>query len=99
MGSHVDLKRAQVEKDGMLLGQAPDSDGQDYAKGMQMTLEAPELDKLGIQDPQVGKKYNVTGVMKVIGYNNGADGQQMIVQMTSLGLDKEEQRLDNMYGA
>jgi hypothetical protein len=99
----VNLKRAEIEKKGTLLGEAPESTEDDYTYGLRIHLEEPELQKLGLNDPEVGSQMPMVAVMKVVSYSKEEKGRSMTLLITDLGLpekkeDKEKQRAVVMYG-
>ncbi len=98
MPTQVDLKRSTVEQDGLLLGEAPDATGDEYYYGLTLRMEKPELDKLGLENPQVGAKHNIVGVIKIISHAKTDNGESLEVQMTSMGIQTgESDRVSKMY--
>jgi len=98
--SIVDLKRSQVEKEGKtLLGGPADAEKDDYFFGLTVTLEGPELDKIGLREPKVGSQIPFDAVMKVTGHRKADDGESVTLQITALGIKPSPgDRESAMYG-
>ncbi|MCP4127343.1 MAG: hypothetical protein GY753_09805 [Gammaproteobacteria bacterium] len=98
MPTQVDMKRSTVEQDGLLLGETPDETGEEYYYGLTLRLERPELDKLGLENPQVGAKHNIVGVVKIISHSKSDHGESLELQMVSMGVQTgDTDRVNKMY--
>lgn len=98
----VSLKRAEVEqKGGTLLGEAVDTSREDYYYGLRITLENPEMQKLGVAELKVGAEIPVMAIMKVRSFAEEETGKRAELQITHMGLKTpdEDQRPDMMYPA
>jgi hypothetical protein len=97
----INMKRAEVEqKGGTLLGEPVDASKEDYHYGLRITLEEPELQKLGLQDPKVGSKIPLDAIGKLVSYAQEESGRRAEILITDLGIKQppnEEQRTEVMY--
>lgn len=96
----TDLKRNSHERQGTLLGQAPDDDsGPDYHFGLTITLEEPELQKFPVTADMVGKDLPLDVVARVVGYSDDDEyGKSARLQIRALGhADQQQDRTSVMY--
>lgn len=95
------MKRAEVEqKGGTLLGADVDASKEDYFYGLRINLEEPELQKLNLEDPQVGGKLMLQAVGKLVSFSNDENGRSATILITDLGFaekSQEENRTDTLY--
>ena len=103
--SIVNLKRSQVEKEGRtLLGGPADAEKDDYYYGLNVTLQSPELDTIGLKEPKVGERSAFDAIMKVTSHSMTDEGCTVVLQITDLGMKPSPgekapgERESTMYG-
>ena len=79
-----DLKRNSHEKQGTLLGEAPDSEAEDYFYGLTFSLEDPELQKVPITSEMVGKEIPFEIVARVESFTDSDEGKSARLQIRQL---------------
>lgn len=98
----TDLKRNSVEKEGSMLGAAPDETRDDYSPMLNITLEEPEMQKTGFGDLQVGDEVEADTVLKVVSKSDDNAGRSVTLQVRQLGRKEQTQeempRETVMYG-
>ena len=85
----VDLKRNSHEKQGTMLGTAVDNEPDDYAYGLSLHLEEPELQKVTITSEMVGTSINIEGIAHITSFSDGEDGKGATLQIRALGIKEE----------
>jgi len=83
--STVNLKRNEMEKKGTFLGEAPESEVEDYYYGLEIHLKAPELQKLDLGDITVGDRLPMDIVAKVTGISEDDSGRRVTLQIQEMG--------------
>lgn len=95
--SVVSMKRNRMEQDSLLLSKGPDEGEEEYHYGLRVSLEEPEMQKLGLENPKVGGVVPLSAIAKIVSYTNDQNGKRMELQITDMGLDVEQDREDTMY--
>ncbi len=85
----VDLKRNSHEKEGSLLGSAPDEEKEDYFYGLQFSLEGPELQKVPITTEMVGKDIQMEVTARVVGFTDEEKGKSARLEIRAIGMKPE----------
>lgn len=98
----VNMKRSEVEqKGGTLLGEPVDATKEDYFYGLRITLEEPELKKLGLEDPKVGTRIQLDVVAKLVSYSQEETGRRAELLITDMGTKVSpadaQDRSDTLY--
>jgi len=86
----VDLKRNSHEKQGTMLGvAASDDEENDYAYGLSLHLEAPELQKVPLTADMVGTTIPMEILARVESFTDSEEGKSASIQVRAIGLKAE----------
>ena len=83
----TDMKRAKIEQEGgTLLSEGVDSSREDYAYGLKLHLDEPEMKKITLESPEIGTNVMIHAVGKIVSLSSDDNGRSMTIQITSLGV-------------
>lgn len=82
-----DLKRSQVEGSTLLGSDMPRERQPEYGYGTVLSLESPEVAKLGIGGVSVGDVLSIQGSAKVTGMMDEEGNKSVTLQVTHLGTE------------
>ena len=77
------MRRNEAEQS--LLTAAPEAQEAGFSETMSITLAEPEVQKLGLQDPQAGQKISIEGIAQITSFGAGENGRELVLQIIDLG--------------
>jgi hypothetical protein len=98
----VSMARNDSEKEGFSLLSGADEQEPRYPPGLMLMLDEPEVQKLGLEDPQVGSTIPIEGTVQIVAVESDERGRHLRLQVTSLGVEsnegEEKERETILYG-
>ena len=98
----VSMARTDTEKEGVNLLADPVEEEPRFPPGLMLMLDEPEVQKLGLEDPQVGTMVPIEGTVQIVEVGSDERGRHLRLQITALGVQdttgEEQDRETILYG-